>query len=68
MDYFYGTDTMILWVRKAVDDASGCGATTVKDLIAKIKSQLDNLRSTPNYYVNLLATYEAKKDATEGDA
>ena len=49
-EYFYGTDTMILWFRKAVKDLAMCDQSTVKGVAEKIESKLNGLRQTENYY------------------
>ena len=59
---------MILWVRKAVTDVANCGSSSVSGIAGKIKTQLNNLRATQDYYFSLLATFNSKKGATEGDA
>ena len=59
-DYFFFVDSMIIWLRKAVDDLAGCTAQQ-RGYAERLRDQLNAVRDVSGYYVDLLDNYETNK-------
>ena len=53
-EFVYGTDTMILWWRKAFVDLEHCPENSVRRASLKILNQLEILRRDEDYFFSLL--------------
>ena len=56
-DYFWGTECMILWWRKAVDDLEFCQGDRVTALADKLEWKLNSHREIDGYYDLMLAGF-----------